>query len=312
MNPLRIATRQSPLAMWQTEYVADRLRAQNPDLPVELVPMTTRGDQVLDRPLAEIGGKGLFLKELEVAMVEGRADLAVHSCKDMPAEMESPFVIAALLERADHTDALVSSQFDSLASLPQGARVGTSSLRRRVQLLTARPDLQVLDLRGNVGTRLGKLDAGQYDAIILASAGLMRLGLDQRIAARLAPPDFLPAAAQGVVAIECREDAAELRQILAGLHHQPTATITSAERAFTRALGGSCDVPIAAYAQVTDDRLQLIGLVASVDGKQQLRESIEGAAIDAEQLGLDLAQRLIDKGAQSILGKSAPSTGTHA
>lgn len=271
--------------------------------------MTTRGDQVLDRPLAEIGGKGLFLKELEVAMVEDRADLAVHSCKDMPAEMESPFVIAALLERADHTDALVSSQYDSLAALPQGARVGTSSLRRRVQLLTARPDFQVLDLRGNVGTRLRKLDEGQYEAIILASAGLMRLGLGARIAARLAPPDFLPAAAQGVIAIECREDAGELRQTLAKLQHATSTTTTTAERAFTRALGGSCDVPIAAYAEFDGDRLRLTGLVASVDGKQQLRDEIVGAADDADQLGLDLARRLIDRGAQAILGQTADYTG---
>lgn len=306
MTELRIATRQSPLALWQTEHVAERLRALDPDLKVTLVPMTTRGDQVLDRPLADIGGKGLFLKELEVAMLEGRADLAVHSCKDMPAEMESPFVIAALLERADHSDALVSPRFDSLAALPPGARVGTSSLRRRVQLLAQRPDLQVRDLRGNVGTRLRKLDDGEYEAIILASAGLIRLGLEQRIAARLSPPEFLPAAAQGVIAIECREDAAELRQLLGRLHHLPSAQVAGAERAFTRALGGSCDVPIAAYAEeFGEGRLCLHGLVASIDGIRQLRDQLSGEMAAAEQIGQALADQMIAQGAREILARPA-------
>lgn len=306
MTLLRIATRESPLALWQTEHVAARLRECHPQLEVTLVPMTTRGDQVLDKPLAEIGGKGLFLKELEVAMLEGRADLAVHSCKDMPAQMESPFVIAALLPRADHSDALVSPRYRSLDELPQGARVGTSSLRRRVQLLKLRPDLQVLDLRGNVGTRLGKLDAGDYDAIILASAGLMRLGLDERIAGRLQPPDFLPAAAQGVIAIECLEDAKEVRELVAALHDADSATSSAAERAFTRALGGSCDVPIGAFARITGAELSLHGLVASVDGSAQLRDQISGRVAEAERLGDRLAQRMIDRGAREILEGPGP------
>lgn len=303
LTTLRIATRESPLALWQTEHVAARLRALHPQLHIELVPLTTRGDRILDRPLAQIGGKGLFLKELEEAMADGRADLAVHSCKDMPAELEPGFELCALLQRADPADALVSPSYDDLAALPEGARVGTSSLRRRAQLLAARPDLQVLDLRGNVGTRLRKLDEGQYEAIVLAAAGLQRLQLDARIAQRLAPPDFLPAPAQGVIALECRAGDVAVRDCVAPLHDTGSAACARAERAFSRALAGSCEVPLAAHAELADGQLRLDGLVASPEGRQLLRDQANGPAADPEALGLALAGRLIAAGAEALLGR---------
>lgn len=304
MDLLRIATRESPLALWQTRHVAARLAALYPTLRIELVPMSTRGDRILDQPLAQIGGKGLFLKELEQAMLAGEADLAVHSCKDMPAELEPEFALCGLLERADPADALLSPRFASLAELPPGARVGTSSLRRRAQLLALRPDLRILDLRGNVGTRMRKLEEGHYEAIVLAAAGLQRLDEGARIRQRLAPPTFLPAPAQGVIALECRREDQPLIDLLRPLHDPASACVALAERAFSRALAGSCEVPLAAFAQLSGGRLQLSGLVARPDGREVLRDLIEGPAEQAEALGLALARRLVEAGADQILGRA--------
>ena len=265
---LRIATRKSPLALWQSEHVAAALRAAHPGLEVTLVPMSTRGDEVLDRSLAAIGGKGLFLKELELAMLRGEADCAVHSLKDVPMELEPGFALPAILQRADHADAFVSNRYDDIAALPHGAVVGTSSLRRQAQLRALRPDLQLRDLRGNVNTRLAKLDAGEYDAIVLACAGLQRLGFEARIRSRMDAPQWLPAPAQGAIAIECREDDANARALCAALDHVVTRICVEAERAMNRALHGSCHVPVAAFAQLEGEHLQLHGLVGSVaDGR---------------------------------------------
>src|SRR5687768_4979003 len=236
MTTLRIATRKSPLALWQSEHVADRLRAAHPGLEVVLVPMSTRGDEVLDRSLAAIGGKGLFLKELEVAMLRGEADCAVHSLKDVPMDLEAPFALPAILSRADPADAFISLDHADIDALPMGARVGTSSLRRQAQLRARRPDLQLLDLRGNVNTRLARLDAGEYDAIVLACAGLQRLGFEGRIRTRLAAPQWLPAPAQGAIAVECRADNAATAARLTALDHAPTRCCVEAERAMNRAL----------------------------------------------------------------------------
>ncbi|MHB1618285.1 MAG: hydroxymethylbilane synthase, partial [Metallibacterium sp.] len=258
---LRIATRQSALALWQAGHVAQRLRQAHSGLVVELVPMTTRGDQVLDRPLAEIGGKGLFLKELEVALLEQRADLAVHSLKDVPAELEPGFALIAVLARADSADALVSNTHATLAALPRHARVGTSSLRRQAQLRALRPDLELLDLRGNVNTRMARLDAGHYDAIVLAAAGLERLGLAARIRSRLTAPDWLPAPGQAAIAVEARAGDARVAALLAPLHDAETDVVVRAERAFNAALGGSCTLPVAAWAVLGERELHLYGLV---------------------------------------------------
>ncbi len=299
---LRIATRKSPLALWQTEHVAERLRALDPGVQVELVPLSTRGDEVLDRSLAAIGGKGLFLKELELAMARGEADLAVHSLKDVPVDLDEGFELAAILEREDPADAFVSNHYGTLDELPQGAIVGTSSLRRQVQLLARRPDLQVRDLRGNVNTRLAKLDAGQYDAIVLAVAGLKRLGFGTRIRSRLIAPDWLSAAAQGAVCIEIRSDApAPVKALLARLHDEPTATCITAERALNRRLGGSCQVPIGAYCQHVDGGLSLRGLVGKPGSGEILRTAIEGVAGQPEQLGEQAAEALIALGAERLL-----------
>lgn len=297
MAILRIATRKSPLALWQSEHVATQLRAAHPGLEVELVPMSTRGDEVLDRSLAAIGGKGLFLKELELAMQRGEADCAVHSLKDVPMELEHGFALPAILERADSADAFVSNAFASLDALPRGARVGTSSLRRQTQLRARRADLQLLDLRGNVNTRLAKLDAGDYDAIVLACAGLDRLGLSSRIRARLDAPDWLPAPAQGAIAIECREDDAYTQLLCAALDHAPTRVCVEAERAMNRTLHGSCHVPVAAHARLDGESLWLAGLVGSVEDGRLLRADGEGRADAPEALGVDVAQRLLDQGA---------------
>ncbi len=244
MTRLRIATRKSPLALWQTEHVAARLQQAHPGLAVELVPLSTRGDEVLDRSLAAIGGKGLFLKELELAMQRGEADCAVHSLKDVPMELEPGFALAAILARADHADAFVSNRFDGIGALPPGACVGTSSLRRQAQLRALRPDLQLRDLRGNVNTRLAKLDAGEYDAIVLACAGLQRLGFDARIRARLDAPGWLPAPAQGAIAIECRAGDDAVAALCAPLDDAATRACVGAERAMNQALHGSCHVPV--------------------------------------------------------------------
>ena len=301
MTTLRIATRKSPLALWQTEHVADRLRAAHPGLVVELVPMSTRGDEVLDRSLAAIGGKGLFLKELELAMQRGDADCAVHSLKDVPMQLEPGFTLAAILARADHADAFVSNHFDGIAALPAGARVGTSSLRRQAQLRALRPDLQLRDLRGNVNTRLAKLDAGEYDAIVLACAGLQRLGFDARIRARLDAPHWLPAPAQGAIAIECRGDDAAIVALCAALDDAGTRTCVGAERAMNLALHGSCHVPVAAFAQLDGERLALAGLVGCAADGRSVRAAARGHGDAPEALGLAVAELLLAQGARDLL-----------
>jgi hydroxymethylbilane synthase len=296
---LRIATRKSALALWQAEHVAALLRAAHPGLRVELVPMSTRGDEILDQSLATIGGKGLFLKELEVAMLEGRADLAVHSLKDVPSQLEPGFVLPAILPRADAADAFVSNDFADLASLPQGARVGTSSLRRQAQLLAARPDLLLLDLRGNVGTRLGKLDAGDYDAIVLACAGLERLGLSSRIRSRLAAPVWLPAPGQAAIAIEARESQYDTLSLLSALDDADTRLEITAERAMNQALGGSCTVPVGAWCVLGEHGLHLRGMVGdATDGRLLHAESSGG---DAVALGQQVAEHLLEQGAAALL-----------
>jgi len=304
MNPstLRIATRKSALALWQAEHVAKLLRGMYPELTVELVPMTTRGDEVQDRSLASIGGKGLFLKELEVAMLEGRADLAVHSLKDVPAHLEPGFVLPAILPRADAADALVSNHYATLAELPAGARVGTSSLRRQAQMRALRPDVELLDLRGNVGTRLAKLDAGAYDAIVLACAGLARLGLAARIRSRLAAPQWLPAPGQAAIAIEARSDDPATLELLAALDDADTRITVSAERAMNRALGGSCTVPIGAWCVRGEHDLHLSGLVGDVDHGRVLRAEGSAASGQADALGRRVAELLLAQGAGQLLG----------
>jgi hydroxymethylbilane synthase len=301
MTTLRIATRKSPLALWQTEHVAERLRVARPGLVVELVPLSTRGDEVLDRSLAAIGGKGLFLKELEVAMQRGDADCAVHSLKDVPMELEPGFALAAILARADHADAFVSNAFDGIAALPPGARVGTSSLRRQAQLRALRPDLQLLDLRGNVNTRLAKLDAGDYHAIVLACAGLQRLGFDGRIRARLDAPDWLPAPAQGAIAIECRDDDPATAALCAALDDADTRACVSAERAMNRALHGSCHVPVAAYARLDGGVLHLSGQVGSAGDGRSVRAEASATRDVPEALGIEVAQRLLAQGARALI-----------
>jgi hydroxymethylbilane synthase len=299
---LRIATRKSALALWQAEHVAAELRMVHPGLLVDLVPLSTRGDEILDKPLATIGGKGLFLKELEVAMLDDRADLAVHSLKDVPAELEPGFVLPAILPRADGADAFVSNDYADLAALPLGARVGTSSLRRQAQLRAVRPDLTLLDLRGNVGTRLSKLDAGHYDAILLACAGLERLGLASRIRSRLAAPDWLPAPGQAAIAIEARSDRPDVLALLRALDDAQTRLAVTAERAMNHALGGSCTVPVGAWCTVTERGLHLRGMVGDADSGRLLLAQAEAEGDQAEALGRQVAQALFDQGAGSLLG----------
>ncbi|MFI4970409.1 MAG: hydroxymethylbilane synthase [Lysobacterales bacterium] len=301
MKTLRIATRQSALALWQAEHVATRLRALHADVGVELVPMTTRGDQVIDRPLAEIGGKGLFLKELEVAMLGRRADLAVHSFKDVPMQLEPGFAIGAVLERADAADAFISNAYARFDELPRGARIGTSSLRRQAQVRALRPDLHLLDLRGNVNTRLAKLDAGAYDAIVLACAGMERLGLGQRIAARLSAPGWLPAVAQGAIAIECRVGDAAVLDLVRGLDDVETHRCVAAERAMNLSLHGSCNVPIAGYCVETETGLALWGLVGDAATGRLLRAEAHGALDDPQGLGERVAELLREQGADAML-----------
>jgi hydroxymethylbilane synthase len=296
---LRIATRKSPLALWQTEHVADRLRAAHPGLDVVLVPMSTRGDEVLDRSLAAIGGKGLFLKELEVAMQRGEADCAVHSLKDVPMVLEPGFAMPAILARADYADAFVSNRFENIEDLPQGAVVGTSSLRRQAQLRARRPDLDLRDLRGNVNTRLAKLDAGDYDAIVLACAGLARLGFESRIRSRLDAPDWLPAPAQGAIAIECRDDTPETFALLGALDDAATRECVEAERAMNRALHGSCHVPVAAFARRAGATLHLQGLVGSAHDGRVVRAESTGS--DREALGVEVARQLLAQGAGDLI-----------
>jgi hydroxymethylbilane synthase len=300
---LRIATRKSPLALWQAEYVKAHLQQLHPELIVELVGFTTRGDKILDTPLAKVGGKGLFVKELEVALLEGHADIAVHSMKDVPMEFPEGLGLTVICEREDPTDAFVSNQFERLEDLPAGSRVGTSSLRRQTQLRERFPSLEILELRGNVNTRLAKLDKGEYDAIILATAGLVRLGMVDRIRQRIAPEQSLPAGGQGAVGIECRLDDARVRALLAPLHHLKTAQCVLAERAMNRHLQGGCQVPIACYAIHQNDGkdIWLRGLVGSPDGKQVIRNDQLGDVSDPESLGVALAKQLLEQGAGDIL-----------
>ncbi|MGF1686909.1 hydroxymethylbilane synthase [Photobacterium japonica] len=300
-TPIRIATRKSPLAMWQAEFVKDALEQAHPGLVVELVPMVTKGDIILDTPLAKVGGKGLFVKELEVAMLEGRADIAVHSMKDVPVEFPEGLGLVTICEREDPRDAFVSNHYDSIEQLPAGAVVGTSSLRRQCQLRAQRPDLIVKDLRGNVNTRLGKLDNGEYDAIILACAGLMRLNMHDRIRGAIAPEVSLPAVGQGAVGIECRLDDDRVRQLLSALSHADTTTRVLCERAMNNRLQGGCQVPIGSYAELEGDQIWLRALVGEPDGSQIVAGEIRGAQVDAEALGVQLAEQLLADGAKQIL-----------
>lgn len=302
-NKVVIGTRKSVLAMWQAEYVADRLRKQYPKLSVELLPMSTKGDEILNKPLAEIGGKGLFIKELEYLLLEGKADLAVHSLKDMPADVPAGFAIAAVTDREDPRDAFVSPAYESLADLPAGAVVGTSSLRRQSQLLHMRGDLRIVPLRGNVQTRLRKLDEGQYDAVILAAAGLKRLGLGERIRSYLSTDDSIPAAGQGVMAVEIRESDSDLRDMLAFLHNESVASAIRAERAFLGCVGGDCKVPAGAFAVPEGDRLKVEAFISSVDGKEFYRTQMEGDIAKADTLGTSIASVLLDEGGREVLEK---------
>ncbi|HHW4679320.1 MAG TPA: hydroxymethylbilane synthase [Xylella sp.] len=301
MPLFRIATRKSLLALWQSEYVAARLRVLCPDLDVVLVPMSTRGDEILDRSLAAIGGKGLFLKELELAILRGDADCAVHSLKDVPMALELPFTLSAILSRDDPADALVSNCYASLEALPAGARVATSSLRRQAQLRFYRPDLQLFDLRGNVNTRLAKLDNGDYDAIVLACAGLRRLGFAHRIAARLAPPGWLPAPGQGAIAVESRIEDAWIGALLADLDDLPTRRCVIAERAMNCALHGSCHVPVGAYACCEAGGMRLQGVVGSAADGRLVRAELWSANEEVDRLGRAVAERLLDAGAAELL-----------
>lgn len=298
---LRIATRESPLALWQAEHVKGLLESAHPGLAVALLPMTTAGDQLLSSPLATVGGKDLFVKELEQAMLEGRADLAVHSMKDVPVQQPAGLVLSAFLAGEDPSDAFVSNRYAALDELPQSAVVGTSSLRRQAQLRALRPDVVVKELRGNVGTRLRKLDENQFDAILLASAGLLRLGLGARIGERFAPERFLPAIGQGVIGLECREDDERTRRLLAPLHDSRTYTRLLAERAMNARLGGACQVPVAGYAEVLGGEVRLRGLVGAPDGSRVIRGELRGTLAHAEALGEQLAERLLDQGARDIL-----------
>ena len=298
---LVIASRESALAMWQAEHIRDRLRALYPQTEVSILGMTTQGDQILDVTLSKIGGKGLFVKELETALEDGRADLAVHSLKDVPMNMPEGFTLAAIGEREDPHDAFVSNQYENLAALPAGSVVGTSSLRRESQLRARFPHLEIEPLRGNVQTRLRKLDEGQYAAIILAAAGLKRLGLGERIRALITSEDSLPAVGQGALGIECRADRADVIALLQPLHHADTAACVLAERAMSRALAGSCQVPLGGFAEALNGTLRMRGFVASPDGKQMVRAESTGDIADPEALGNRIADALIAQGADEIL-----------
>ncbi|MEL0656818.1 hydroxymethylbilane synthase [Pseudoalteromonas issachenkonii] len=300
---VRIATRKSALALWQAEFVKAELERFHADVRVELVPMSTQGDIILDTPLAKIGGKGLFVKELEQAMLDDRADIAVHSMKDVPVEFPEGLELHTICEREDPRDAFVSNNFANLSELPQGAIVGTSSLRRQCQIKALRPDLDIRDLRGNVNTRLGKLDDGQYDAIILAAAGLIRLEMESRIADYIEPEVSLPANGQGAVGIECRIDDEVTKALLAPLEHTQTRIRVNAERSMNRYLEGGCQVPIGAYALVDGEQVHLRGLVGAVDGSEILRDEVTGHVNDAEKIGIELAKKLLAQGADKILAE---------
>ena len=305
---LVIATRASRLALWQAEHVQARLLSLYPQIQVELLKLSTRGDEILDRSLSKVGGKGLFIKELEYALLDGRADLAVHSLKDVPVDMQAPFELSTILARADCRDAFVSNDYVMLTNLPPGAIVGTSSLRREAQLKARFPELVIHPLRGNLDTRLGKLDSGQYAAIILAAAGLERLGLGHRIRSRMTTEDSLPAAGQGALGIEILTSRSDLRELLAPLSCPDTTVCALAERAVSRALGGSCQVPLAAYAQLEGTQLTLKALVATPDGKTIYRAELKGPSAQAELLGTTVAQSLMAQGAGELLANlSEPS-----
>ena len=302
---VRIATRKSALAMWQAEYVKAQLEHFHPDIQVELMPMTTKGDIILDTPLAKVGGKGLFVKELEVAMLEDRADIAVHSMKDVPVDFPEGLGLEVICVREDPRDAFISNTIACFNDLPQGAIVGTSSLRRQCQIKALRPDLDIRDLRGNVNTRLRKLDEGQYDAIILAAAGMLRLEMPERIAEYIAPEIMLPANGQGAVGIECRTDDERIKALLAPLEHRETRIRVLAERAMNKALEGGCQVPIGSFALIKDgsngEEIHLRGLVGAVDGSKIIHSEIHGLVEEAEALGNALAQDLLAQGADEIL-----------
>jgi hydroxymethylbilane synthase len=300
---LRIATRQSRLALWQAQYVAVELQKAHPHLAVDLVPMTTQGDRILDRSLAQVGGKGLFIKELEIAITEGRADIAVHSMKDVPSDMPPGMTLAAMLPRADPRDAFVSFRYESFHALPQGARVGTSSLRRQCQLKYVRPDLQLLTLRGNVETRIRKLQEDQYDAIVLAAAGLIRLGLEHRITQFFDFDQSVPAVGQGIIGIECRADDERSIDLVRALNDALAWQCCEAERAFALRLQGSCQSPIAAHAQISGSQVRLSGVIGSPDGREIYRGVENGAVADVHAVGTALAERLLDAGARQLLEK---------
>ncbi|RON28252.1 hydroxymethylbilane synthase [Pseudomonas lini] len=298
---IRIATRKSALALWQAEYVKARLEQTHPGLLVTLVPMVSRGDKLLDSPLSKIGGKGLFVKELETALLENAADIAVHSMKDVPMDFPEGLGLFCICEREDPRDAFVSNTYASLDELPPGSVVGTSSLRRQAQLLTRRPDLEIRFLRGNVNTRLAKLDAGEYDAVILAAAGLIRLGFEDRITSAISVEDSLPAGGQGAVGIECRSADTEIHALLAPLHHQDTAIRVTAERALNKHLNGGCQVPIACYAVLEGEQIWLRGLVGDPSGGLLLSAEARAPRADAEALGVQVAEDLLSQGAADIL-----------
>ncbi|MGD7037163.1 hydroxymethylbilane synthase [Methylotuvimicrobium buryatense] len=298
---IRIATRKSPLALWQAEHVAERLKRAFPGLETELVTMTTKGDKLLDAPLAKVGGKGLFVKELEQGMLEGRADIAVHSMKDVPVEFPDGLHLSVILQREDPTDAFVSNRYTSLSELPERPRIGTCSLRRQCQIKEKFPNAEILTLRGNVNTRLAKLDAGEFDAIILASAGLIRLGMQHRIAARLDPSESLPAIGQGAIGIECRSDDTVINELLSRLHDPETHICVSAERAMNARLKGGCQVPIAGFATLQSDTLYMRGLVGDPDGSVIYRAEHSGPAEQAEQIGVSIAEELLASGGDKIL-----------
>jgi hydroxymethylbilane synthase len=300
-NTVRIATRQSPLALWQAEHVAERLRAAFPGLNTELVKMVTRGDKILDAPLAKVGGKGLFVKELEQGLLEGSADIAVHSMKDVPVEFPPGLELAVILQREDPCDAFVSNRYSHLDELPADARIGTSSLRRQCQIKQHLPHARIISLRGNVNTRLAKLDAGEYDAIILAAAGLKRLGLAQRITATLSSEQSLPAIGQGAIGIECRSDDALIKSYLAVLHDEATDIRIRAERAMNERLNGGCQVPIAGFAELIDGRISLRGLVGKPDGSVLYRAEGTDDLTQAQQLGQRIADALLAQGADQVL-----------
>lgn len=304
MTLLRIATRKSPLALWQAKFVADQLEKAHPDLTTELIGMSTQGDRILDTPLAKIGGKGLFVKELEVGMLEGRADIAVHSMKDVPVELPEGLHLACILARHDPRDAFVSNQYTDLDELPQNAIVGTSSLRRQCQLAHQRPDIQIKPLRGNINSRLEKLKKGDYHAIILAASGLKRIGFEDQISSYLTPQQSLPAIGQGALGIECRMDDPQTNAYLKPLMDRPTWDCVVAERALNSHLEGGCQVPIAGFAELIDNQIKMNGLVGSVDGQTILKAHVSGTRENAKALGIALAEQLLAQGAKAILAQA--------